>query len=168
VAAMRDLVIRKPCTADWERMSRMGDKRYCDTCAKHVHDLSAMTRDEVTALLAEARADDRELCVRYLYDDHGNPVFRPERLLPRSGLLRAKRFVAMAALPLGLAACESRASRYPVYPQTPPPPITTTTPPTPVVDQPMVMGGIRPAEFPPPEQEQAECGPGECPLRQHP
>jgi hypothetical protein len=100
-----ELFVRKPCHANWERMRRLEDKRYCDVCDKYVHDVSAMSAEEARVLLAQPR--DKGLCVRYLYDDAGNVVFRPSRLIPGSSLIRAKRFAAAAMLPLGLAACSA-------------------------------------------------------------
>ena len=82
-------------------------KRFCGECKKHVHDLSRMTKGEARALL-EGKATEG-LCIRYLYDAHGDVVFADDRrLVPASALTRAKRFVTAAAalaLPMSLNAC---------------------------------------------------------------
>ena len=84
---------------------KAGDKgRYCDACKKTVHDLSAMTKKEARALLAAPQTEG--LCVRYLYDRHGEIAFRDT--VPAGSLVRAKRALAAAAVlavPLSLAAC---------------------------------------------------------------
>ena len=102
-----DLRIDSPCSADWSTMTREGQKRFCDACKKHVHDLSAMTPAEARAVLDAPRA--KELCVRYLYDDQGNILFRPSYdLVPPGMLARVRRFVTTAGVvvaPLSLNAC---------------------------------------------------------------
>ena len=99
-------------------MTRDGQKRFCDACKKHVHDLSSMSPAEARAVLDAPRS--RDLCVRYLYDDEGNILFRPSYdLVPASMLARARRFVTAAgvlALPLTLNACMGAAEAPPVTP----------------------------------------------------
>lgn len=43
-------------------MSGSDQKRYCDHCNRHVHDISAMTEDEAQALICRQAGD---LCVRF-------------------------------------------------------------------------------------------------------
>lgn len=45
--------VATPCTADWSEM--LGDERarFCGQCEKHVYNLSAMSRDEIHALIEE-------------------------------------------------------------------------------------------------------------------
>lgn len=54
------VAIATPCTEAWDAM--VGDERtrHCLKCDKDVHDLSAMTREEAEAFLAETR----DACVR--------------------------------------------------------------------------------------------------------
>jgi len=54
--------IEEPCSQDWGRMTGDERVRYCDGCRKHVHNLSAMTRDEAERLVCEQAG---KLCVRY-------------------------------------------------------------------------------------------------------
>jgi hypothetical protein len=66
--------IPEPCHADWSAM--VGDERtrFCDACGKHVHDLSARSRREGEALLAEHTGG--RLCVQMTLDYQGRPVTR--------------------------------------------------------------------------------------------
>jgi hypothetical protein len=101
-----DISINSPCGADWTTMKPSDNKRFCDTCKKHVHDLSAMTKDEAHAVLASPPLEG--LCVRFLHDAYGDVVFQPERTLPPSLLVRARRlasYAVVAAIPVGLTAC---------------------------------------------------------------
>jgi hypothetical protein len=100
-----DIPIASPCGADWRTMKPSDTKRFCDACQKHVHDLSAMTPTAAKALLSSPPTEG--LCVRYLYDAHGEILFR-DAPLPTGMLVRAKRFATAAAavaLPMALAAC---------------------------------------------------------------
>ena len=110
-----DLRIDSPCSADWSTMTRDGQKRFCDACKKHVHDLSSMRPAEARAVLDAPRA--RDLCVRYLYDDEGNILFRPSYdLVPPTMLARVRRFVTAAGVvvaPLTLNACMGAAEAPP-------------------------------------------------------
>ena len=57
----RDQVpIPEPCGEDWDAMDGDERRRFCRSCAKHVHDLSAVSAPEAEALLA-----DGDRCVRY-------------------------------------------------------------------------------------------------------
>jgi hypothetical protein len=108
-----DIPIASPCGADWRTMKPSDTKRFCDSCKKHVHDLSAMTAGDARALLASPPTEG--LCVRYLYDAHGDIAFRGAPL-PPSMLSRAKRVARVAAgvaLPVALAACSSAVNEEP-------------------------------------------------------
>jgi len=60
-----DLIeIRERCPASWDAMRGGAEARYCQGCQKHVHNLSAMTREQVRALL-ESCGDAGDLCVRF-------------------------------------------------------------------------------------------------------
>ncbi len=109
-----EITIETPCGQDWQSMKPGDQKRFCGECKKHVHDLSAMSRAEARDVL-ESRPTEG-LCVRYLYDAHGDIVFR-DAPIPASFLSRAKRLAAAAALPMSLAACSGAMG------ETPPPPM---------------------------------------------
>lgn len=57
------IAIASPCTADWNAMKGDDRKRFCSQCKLHVHDLSAMSRDEASTLLAAAAKG--RVCVRF-------------------------------------------------------------------------------------------------------
>jgi hypothetical protein len=43
--------IARPCSKKWENLRGDNQKRFCDECQLHVHNLSAMSEQEVQALL---------------------------------------------------------------------------------------------------------------------
>ena len=107
----QDVHIPEPCHADWQEMDGDSERRFCDACSKHVHDLSAMTRDEARTFMAANQ--DGHVCVQYLLDDEDQLIFRddstPEWKMywQRDGI---SRLIAAAALvlPMSLAAaCDS-------------------------------------------------------------
>jgi hypothetical protein len=112
-----EVPIASPCGQDWTTM-KPGDKgRYCGACKKTVHDLSALTKREARALLAAPTTEG--LCVRYLYDAHGDIAFTDT--VPASRLVCAKRALVAAAalaLPMTLNACMGAQAR-PVPPPDP-------------------------------------------------
>ncbi len=56
------LRVENPCTQPWDAMRGDGRTRFCEGCQLHVHNLSAMPRDEAERLVCEASG---RLCVRY-------------------------------------------------------------------------------------------------------
>jgi len=67
------LHIAEPCNADWDGMDEQGASRFCSSCEKSVHDLSAMSEGEATALLEREKG----LCVRYTRGADGVIRHRP-------------------------------------------------------------------------------------------
>lgn len=95
----KSLPIAEPCHADWETMSGDEARRFCGSCSKHVHHLSAMTRREAHRLLRSDREE--SLCVRYAHDDAGELLFARRRVratAPRRQREGAARLVAGAAM----------------------------------------------------------------------
>jgi hypothetical protein len=97
------------CGEDFESMERRGAARHCASCDHAVHDLSSMTEREATAFLA--RHQDAELCVRYLSDEDGAPLFMPEpsrglRLLRQVDGVQRLAAAALVAAPLLWTACD--------------------------------------------------------------
>src|SRR5690349_181738 len=68
------LPIAEPCHEDWDAMEPRERGRFCASCKKDVHDLSAMTEDEARDFL-RVRAGTR-LCVNYRHDPAGRIQFR--------------------------------------------------------------------------------------------
>jgi hypothetical protein len=56
------LRVDEPCWRDWEGMSGDRRTRFCAGCGRHVHNVSAMTRDEVEHLICTQAG---RLCVRF-------------------------------------------------------------------------------------------------------
>jgi hypothetical protein len=104
------IAIDTPCGADFSSMTAHGARaRLCGACDKVVHDLSGRTDDEVEGLLA-----DGPVCVRYLYDVHGQRLTSPPpnaRVIPAGTLLskvaqsRWLRAAALASTAIVFEAC---------------------------------------------------------------
>lgn len=60
--------VSEPCTADWSAMEGDATRRFCSSCNKHVHNLSAMPKADAEALLASSQW---RLCVRFTREDDG-------------------------------------------------------------------------------------------------
>ena len=77
-------------------MAPRGSARFCGSCEKLVHDLSALSEPAARALL---RQSSESLCVRYLHDASGEIWFSGgQKLVPVPRLTRRKRGLAAAAL----------------------------------------------------------------------
>ena len=72
--AIRPLPIARPCSESFGAMKGDEKTRFCDSCGKDVHDLSARTEAEARTFLTEARG--ARLCIRYAKDAHGAIRFR--------------------------------------------------------------------------------------------
>ena len=93
------LHIPEPCSADWNAMTGDEKRKFCDACAKHVHDLSAMTLREAEAILGAER-NSGHLCIRYAYDASGDVRFLKRRVrasAPSRQLSGVARLTAAAA-----------------------------------------------------------------------
>lgn len=91
-----------PCRADWSAMTPVeARQRLCAECNKVVHDLSAMTEADARRALRSG-----PLCVRYLYDVHGNIIqgdvghgaIVPASALTSKGRLRGAMAIAASAV----------------------------------------------------------------------
>jgi hypothetical protein len=105
-----DLPIPVPCHEDWNTMTVEGKTLFCAACKKNVKDMVRMTEAEARELLAQP--DQRELCVRYLYDAHGRLMFDwvDTTLVPVTNLVRPSsrakslsRVLAAGAVAVGLS-----------------------------------------------------------------
>lgn len=105
-----DVPITTPCGASFDGMSAVdAARRMCASCNKLVHDLSAMSEADARTTVA-----DGPVCVRYLYDVHGNVLFSAPpgaRVVPAGALLskatksRWLRAAALAATAIVFEAC---------------------------------------------------------------
>ena len=90
-----NLRIKEPCHADWSEMDGGGEKRFCGSCSKNVHDLSAMTEPEAKQVLKEVEKP----CVRYTCNSDGTIRFKPTRrvFLSQAGLVAGGLMVGLPA-----------------------------------------------------------------------
>lgn len=98
VKTLENIRIASPCHANWNEMT--GDERIrtCAACAKPVFNLSEMTRAEADAVIAKHGGD---LCAR-LYHRADGTVMLADCTVATTGM-RARNFVALAALVGGAA-----------------------------------------------------------------
>ncbi len=101
----QDIEIPEPCHADWEAMRPEDKGRFCSSCNKKVHDLSAMTKQEAAGFLRSTGCKD--VCVSFLHREDGTLVFQPPALVPSAVVpaarLRRPRSVASAVAGVGMA-----------------------------------------------------------------
>lgn len=64
--------IKNPCHEDWNTMSGIEKRKFCSSCQKTVHNLSAVTKQEAMAIVAQ----EENPCVRYQVDTRGRVRFR--------------------------------------------------------------------------------------------
>ena len=104
ISLLDRVTIPEPCPASWETMRGNSRKRFCDQCGKHVHNLSALTRDEAERVLME-HGDD--LCGRIKRRGDGRIVTRWEPKAPERWprWARAVAAVAMWAFTLVSGGC---------------------------------------------------------------
>jgi len=105
----RNVEIKSPCHESWDAMHGDDARRFCDVCAKHVHNLSAMTRQDATDLLQEHKG--QHLCVRYSNQEDGQIAFRDAAVVP-AARLRSSARTAFAAMML--AACAPHGDGPPI------------------------------------------------------
>ena len=82
-------------------MGRDGShQRFCDSCAKNVHDISSMTEVQARKTLDEERRKGR-VCVRYQLDQDGEILFRPETIAAPIRTMAMAAGIALAVLGSG-------------------------------------------------------------------
>ncbi|MEZ4450927.1 MAG: hypothetical protein R3B09_15710 [Nannocystaceae bacterium] len=163
-----DVRIQNPCHEDWSAMDGRGARRFCESCERHVHDLSAMSEDEARDLVGEAARSGERICVRYSVQTDGSIRFRtppppPPTLLQIRPRPAARRPASLARAGLAaalLAACTPHADDAPacdtsiVAPDerelvgkiaADPPPVEPT-----IVEAQPRMGEVPPPNFEPP------------------
>jgi hypothetical protein len=102
---LNNLIIPTPCSADWNSMVGNDQVRFCEHCSLHVHNLSALTRNQAERLVAQANG---KLCVRYIRDPAGRPALLPvaqklHRIGRRVSQLAAGAFTASLSVSSALA-----------------------------------------------------------------
>ena len=67
--ALPVIEVANPCSREWAKMHGVNGGRFCEHCQRVVHDLSAMTSDEVADLVCR---DAGRLCVRFEREEDGS------------------------------------------------------------------------------------------------
>jgi hypothetical protein len=125
VIPLETIRVASPCEKSWDEMSGDAQRRFCDHCGKHVHNLSAMTRSEAEKLICESAGS---LCVRYAMTQTGQ--VQTLEYQPAAPLLHRRRMWFAFGIFGALAASAVQLFGF------------TRTKPPPAV--PMVMGEIAP------------------------
>lgn len=82
---LREMIMPDPCHQGWDTMPGDDRKRFCESCGKHVHNLTAMRPHEIVTLFQD---DDASVCGRvarrsdgtlYIPDDAGSAPSGPRR-----------------------------------------------------------------------------------------
>ncbi|MBX3119133.1 MAG: hypothetical protein KF784_08720 [Fimbriimonadaceae bacterium] len=96
---LNQLNVQKPCPKEWDAMHGDDKKRFCDHCQKHVHNISAMNKEDAERLLANRTG---AICVRYTQEADG-------RLVTTDRLSGWRKFALLAsgvAAIVGLSGCQ--------------------------------------------------------------
>src|SRR5205814_6615234 len=94
VIPLETIRVSSPCEKSWDEMHGDDQRRFCDHCNKHVHNLSAMTRNDAERLICENAGS---LCVRYAMTEAGNVRTLEYQPAPPA-LRRARTWVALGIL----------------------------------------------------------------------
>jgi hypothetical protein len=139
ILRMRRLSIADPCAASWDQMEGTDRDRRCARCDRQVHDLSARSEIEASALLLVLGSGG--LCVRFERGADGAVRHAPEARRAPPSPRAAAGLVAAAAI--GVAACSPTASAPPpvlsVAPAPPPPFAVATASPDPPAVTPVAL-----------------------------
>ncbi len=71
--SLEQIKIAEPCHKSWDAMTGDAQKRFCDSCSKHVYDLSTMTREDAEALVNRGES----VCIRMQRDAGGSVKTKP-------------------------------------------------------------------------------------------
>lgn len=94
-----DVQIASPCHADWYAMTGDHRVRFCDSCRRHVYNLSAMDVEEAAALIEKTEG---QICIRLFRRTDGAVL--TEDCPVGEELARRKRRMVVSGLALGAAA----------------------------------------------------------------
>src|SRR5215475_207159 len=86
--------IASPCSADWNLMKGDDQVRFCSHCAKHVYNLSAMTRPDAETLLRETEG---RVCTRFYQRADGTVLVQDCPVGLRAKVIRWRRGIGIAA-----------------------------------------------------------------------
>jgi len=91
------LQIAKPCHMPWEQMRGDEQRRFCNHCQRHVHDLAAMTLSDAERLICQSAG---QACIRLTRMPDGRVKTLDYQPRPR----RSNRMIWALLAPLGAAA----------------------------------------------------------------
>ena len=111
----RLLPIARPCSESFTSMPGGESKRFCASCDKHVHDLSAGTEEDARALFAANRG--QRVCVRFAKDAAGNVRFRAAAMATALSLAACGSNPVEAVAPNDVVTSMSEAPRTEVAPE---------------------------------------------------
>jgi hypothetical protein len=102
--------VKSPCSQDWNTMRGNDQVRFCDHCAKNVHNLSEMTPEAALELVEQSEG---RLCVRFIPNPDGSPHIKDD-VEPLTGgfrmpNLRLAAGVLSAALTFGVIPAQAAA-----------------------------------------------------------
>jgi len=102
--------VAKPCPVSWASMRGDDVTRFCGSCRKHVHDLSAMTRGEAEAFLG-AQREANPACVTFYRRLDGTVVSEDCPSGAGAGTTRRKKLLVFATVAAAAAALTSSSVR---------------------------------------------------------
>ncbi|MGE3466119.1 MAG: carboxypeptidase-like regulatory domain-containing protein, partial [Pyrinomonadaceae bacterium] len=106
--------VKTPCTEDWNEMTGTDKVRFCSHCAKHVNNLSEMTRKQATRLV---RSSDGNICIRYITDPRTRrPIFADQLLQITRRAPSVAAGVMTASIALSTSAYSQGSSEVPAAP----------------------------------------------------
>src|SRR4051794_12759659 len=95
--SLETIEIANPCPASWDRMHGDDRVRFCEACQLNVYNLSAMSRDAATKLLADHGATRGRLCIRLYKRADGTVITTDCGGGLRAATVRAVKFAGAAA-----------------------------------------------------------------------
>jgi hypothetical protein len=100
---LSNVKVASPCAASWDQMTGDDRARLCSLCQKHVYNLSALTTDEIMALIGDKEG---KLCGRFYRRSDGSMLTAdcPVGLRRTARRLRALSIAAVGLLYAGLIA----------------------------------------------------------------
>jgi hypothetical protein len=94
--SLDDVRVASPCRASWEAMAGDDRVRFCPECARHVYNLSGMSRQEAETLV---QGQEGRLCVRFYRRRDGTVLTRD---CPVGLLAARKRLLLILSVAAGL------------------------------------------------------------------
>src|SRR5882724_3213395 len=104
---LEKIQIPRPCTTDWDSMIGNDQVRFCEHCAKSVHNLSSMTIAQAEKLVMQSNG---KLCIRYQRLEDGT-ITTVDDSRPLYHLARKVSKLAASAVAVALAVSNSVAAK---------------------------------------------------------